>query len=336
MRLLRTALKSGLLAAQIFVLGGWFWFYLESRAARPAPPGAPVVFEIARGRSVRGVAADLRARGLLRKSTPFILRYELFYAPRSLKAGEYELPGSGSAGEILEAIILGKVRLHPLTIAEGLTGEETAGFVAAAGFGTEEEFKAAFADPAAIVLLDPKAADLEGYLFPESYRFPKGTAAAEVVAGMVEQFKSEFAPSRRLRAAALGMSVRDVVILASLIEKETGRPEEKPLVSSVFHNRIRLGMKLDCDPTIIYALKKRGPFERRLRTKDLKFDSPYNTYLHPGLPPGPICNPGRGSVEAALYPAETDFLYFVAQNDRSHVFNRTFREHSAAVLKFQR
>jgi UPF0755 protein len=153
---------------------------------------------------------------------------------------------------------------------------------------------------------------------------------------MTVQFKAVFSDAWRRRADDLGLSVRDAVTLASLIEKETSLPDEKRLVSSVFHNRLKIGMKLDCDPTIIYALKGDGPFEGRLRTKDLKYDSPYNTYLHPGLPPGPIANPGREALEAALFPADADFLYFVAKNDGGHQFSRTFAEHRAAVNKYRR
>jgi UPF0755 protein len=336
MRLLRTAIKAALLAAQGLLLSGWFWLYLESRPARLAEASGPTVFEIDRGKSVRAIASDLRSRGLLRKKTPFILLYSLFYAPQRLKAGEYELPAAASPEEIMETFIHGKILLHPLTLAGGLTGEEAADVVAAAGFGTGDEFRAAFAATGTIALLDPQAADLEGYLFPETYRFPKGTSSEEVVEKMVDEFKSVFGPTWRRRAAELGMTVREAVTLASLIEKETARPEEKPLVSAVFHNRLRAGMKLDCDPTIIYSLKKRRPFEGRLRTKDLRLDSPYNTYLHAGLPPGPICNPGRASLEAALYPAAAEVFYFVSRNDGTHVFSRTLGEHSRAVLKYQK
>jgi UPF0755 protein len=335
MRLLRTFLRTALVVAQVALLAGALWFFLESRAPRPAA-GGPVLFGVEKGRTVRAVAGDLKARGLLRRTTPFVVLYELFYRPRSLKAGEYQVPSGASAREVLEVLARGRVFLHPVTVAEGLTGAETFEVFLAAGFGTRESYAAAFADPSDLALLDSKAPDLEGYLFPETYRLPKGSTAEEVLPLMTAQFKDVFGPAWRTRAAELGMSVRDVVVLASLIEEETARPEEKPLVSAVFHNRLRLGMKLDCDPTIIYALKKAGPFDGRLRSKDLKFESPYNTYLHRGLPPGPICNPGRASLEAALHPASADFLYFVAKGDGGHFFSRTFREHQEAVRKFRR
>ncbi|MBM3294397.1 MAG: endolytic transglycosylase MltG [Candidatus Aminicenantes bacterium] len=335
MRILRAAIKAALAAAQLLILSGAVWLHLESRGPRPPAGAEPAVFEIERGRSVRAVAAGLRSRGLIRKAAPFLLLYRMFYPSRSLKAGEYEIPAGASAREILEVFIAGKTRLYPLTVPEGLTGEETAEVFAAA-FDGREAFLRAFAATDAVALLDPKADDLEGYLFPETYHFSKGVSAAEAVERMTDQFKAVFGTGWRRRAAALGLSVRQAVALASLIEKETARPEEKPLVSAVFHNRLRLGMKLDCDPTVIFALKKLGPWSGRLRLKDLKLDSPYNTYLYPGLPPGPICSPGRGSLEAALYPAEADYLFFVSKNDGTHVFSRTLREHSAAVLKYQR
>ena len=337
MRICLKIAKAALLVLQVLVLAGWVWLYLESRTRPPAPAKPETaMFEIVKGRSVRAIASELKAKAVLRKSLPFILRYKFFYAPQSLKAGEYQLPLGGSAGQVLDALIKGRVYLHPVTLAEGLTGKEIVADVVAAGFGRIEEFEAAFRETGDIALWDPKAADLEGYLFPETYHLPRGIAARDILRKMTAQFKAVFGDAGRRRAAEIGLSVRAVVTLASLIEKETALPDEKRLVSAVFHNRLRIGMKLDCDPTIIYALKRTGPFEGRLHTKDLKYDSPYNTYLYPGLPPGPIANPGRESLEAALNPADADFLYFVAKNDGGHQFSRTFAEHRASVNKYRR
>ena len=199
-----------------------------------------------------------------------------------------------------------------------------------------DEFASASGQTEWISGWDDAATDMEGYLFPETYHFPKGTPTEKLVEAMVTQFKKTFNENWQRRADELGMTVREVVILASLIEKETSIPEERTLVSAVFHNRLRIGMKLDCDPTIIYALKQQDRFGDRLRTKDLRFDSPYNTYLYPGLPPGPICNPGQGCLEAALYPAASKYLYFVSKNDGSHHFSLTLREHLRAVQKYQK
>jgi len=336
MRIFLRIAKGVLLALQVVLMGGWVWLYLESRA--PAGPGnaGTAMVEIEKGRGVRTIAAGLKSKGVLHKATPFVLRYELFFRPQSLKAGEYQLPLGGTARDVLEMLLKGRVFLHPVTVAEGLTGAETMEALIAAGFGRPEDFTAAFRETDDIALWDPLAGDLEGYLFPETYRLPRGIPARDIFKKMTAQFKTVFGDAGRRRARELGMSVRDVVTLASLIEKETSLPAEKRLVSAVFHNRLRIGMKLDCDPTIIYALKKAGPFEGRLLTRDMKYDSPYNTYLHPGLPPGPITNPGRESIEAALEPADSDYLYFVSRNDGSHQFSRTFAEHRGAVNRFRR
>jgi UPF0755 protein len=198
------------------------------------------------------------------------------------------------------------------------------------------DFLAASENTGLISDVDPDAINLEGYLFPETYHFPKNTPVKKIVEAMVLQFRSVFNEEWRSRAEELGMTVRDVVILASLIEKETSKPEERELISAVFHNRLRIRMKLDCDPTIIYALKEKEGFNGSLRKKDLKLDSPYNTYLYRGLPPGPIANPGKGSLRAALFPADNNFIYFVSKNDGSHYFSSSFREHQNAVNRYQR
>jgi UPF0755 protein len=326
--------KSILIAAQVLVLGGWIWIYLESRPV-PGSGSGTVLFEVEKGKGVRAIVEALFAAKILPKRTPFVLGYDLFYAPQSIKAGEYQLSLTGWAGDVLDILIKGRIYLHSVTIPEGLTAREIFAVFTAAGCGGSEEFEAAFGVTDEIALWDPQASDVEGYLFPETYHLPKGISAKDILQTMTGQFKEVFGENGRRRAAELRLTVREVVILASLIEKETARPDEKRLVSAVFHNRLKLGMKLDCDPTIIYAFKLKGPFEGRLRTRDLKYDSPYNTYLHPGFPPGPIANPGRGSLEAALQPAEAEYLYFVSRNDGSHQFSRTLTEHRLAVKKYQ-
>jgi UPF0755 protein len=335
MRFLFRPIKLLLILAQAALLGVCVWMALET-AMPSAQAGRPVLVEIARGQGASAIAARLKAEGVLTKTTPFLWRYRMFYSGKPLKAGEYKLDAPSAPRLVIEALTQGKIFLHPVTVAEGLTGREVFPLFAAAGFGSEAEFAKAFQTTASLGLLDPQASDLEGYLFPETYRLPKGMPAAAILAKMTEMFKDVFGESWRRRASELGLGVRGVVILASLIEKETGRTDEKPLVSSVFHNRLRLGMRLDCDPTIVYVLKAAGTYRGRLYSKDLKLDSPYNTYLHAGLPPGPICNPGRDSLQAALEPAATEYLYFVSRNDGSHQFSRTLREHNAAVDLYQR
>lgn len=290
---------------------------------------------IEKGQNPRSIAKNLKKNNLIGDPLAFFFAYLLYYSPRYLKAGEYEFWLPVQPRKIMLDLISGKILLHPLTIPEGLTFIEISELLLQKKFPFEGSFPEACLKKELIADLDPKANNLEGYLFPETYHFPRGVKAEEMVRVMVEQFKKTFGDREKQRAQELGMTIREIVTLASLIEKETSRPEEKALVSAVFHNRLRLRMKLDCDPTIIYALKLQNRFNGNLRLEDKNLKSPYNTYLYPGLPPGPICNPGKESLLAALYPAAVDYLYFVSRNDGSHVFNRSYDEHLKAVKKFQ-
>jgi peptidoglycan lytic transglycosylase G len=183
--------------------------------------------------------------------------------------------------------------------------------------------------------LDAKARDLEGYLFPETYSLPRRADASRVVAMMVDRFRASYDDTLRARAEAQQLTTRQVVTLASLIEKETARADERPIVAAVYRNRIKQGMGMQADPTVVYALMKAGKYDGNIRREDLNFDSPYNTYRYPGLPPGPIAAPGRASLEAALSPADVPYLYFVSRNDGSHVFATTLKEHNANVYQYQ-
>jgi UPF0755 protein len=222
-----------------------------------------------------------------------------------------------------------------VTFPEGLTISEMAGAFEAQGLGPAPAFIEAARASARISHLDPGARDLEGYLFPETYAVPRRTTAAQVVRLMVGRFEESFTPELRREAAALGLTVRQAVTLASLVEKETARPEERPIVAAVYLNRLRIGMALQCDPTVIYALRLAGGYRGNLTRADLTVDSPYNTYRYPGLPPGPIAAPGLASLQAAVRPASVDYLYFVSRNDGSHVFARTLAEHNQNVRRFQ-
>jgi UPF0755 protein len=222
-----------------------------------------------------------------------------------------------------------------VTVPEGLTGMEIEEVLKAQLTAGGGSFREAFLKTGLISDWDPAARDLEGYLFPDTYRLPRKATAADIVTAMVARFRTVFDDARRARAAELGLSVRDAVTLASLIEEETSLEKERALVSAVFHNRLRIGMKLECDPTVIYALKLEGRYTGRLLLRDLKFPSAYNTYLHSGLPPGPISNPGEPSLHAALHPAPEKYLYFVSRNDGSHRFSLTFAEHLEAVREYR-
>ncbi|OGD11306.1 MAG: hypothetical protein A2Y86_04890 [Candidatus Aminicenantes bacterium RBG_13_62_12] len=329
------ALKSVLLAANVLFFWLAAWFAFEYRAPLVTFQ-EPVLFEVERGKGMSAVARRLEQAGLIRRRETFLAAYMLFHHPRGPKAGEYRFASPVRMHALLTALTEGRVHLYPVTVPEGLTGLEIASLLQEKGVVSEEDFLGAFSRPDLVSGRDPLALDLEGYLFPETYHFTKNSEAEEVAARMVGQFEARFGASGRRKAEEMGWTVREVVILASLIEKETSRPEERELVSAVFHNRLKIGMKLDCDPTIIYALKKEGAFDGDLKYRDMRLDSPYNTYLRRGLPPGPICNPGLASLEAALNPASEPFLYFVARKDGRHYFSRSYREHSDAVRRYQK
>jgi UPF0755 protein len=203
------------------------------------------------------------------------------------------------------------------------------------GFGPAADFERAAANATLIHDLDPLATDLEGYLFPETYALPRGTSADELVRQMVELFKRLYGEPLRADAARAGLTTREVVTLASLVEKETARADERPLVAAVYRNRLRIGMGMQADPTVIYALQKAGRYDGNLTRADLQFDSPYNTYRYGGLPPGPIAAPGLAAIEAVLRPAPVSYLYFVSRNDGSHVFAATLAEHNRNVQEWQ-
>jgi UPF0755 protein len=291
--------------------------------------------EIPSGAGPLAIGSRLIAAGVVRD--PLTFRAALWLtgeAPR-LKAGEYRFDRPMTPREVIGKIARGEVHVLPITFREGLTFREMAAVFEAGGFGQAAAFVEAASDGALIHDVDPEAKDLEGYLFPDTYAFARGTTAARVVRAMVDRFVQVLTPELRATAAARGLSVRQLVTLASLVEKETARPEERPLVASVYANRLRIGMGLQCDPTVIYALQLAGRYDGNIRRADLMIDSPYNTYRYPGLPPGPIAAPGLGSLEAAARPADTDFLYFVSRNDGSHEFSRTLAEHNRHVRRYQ-
>jgi UPF0755 protein len=254
---------------------------------------------------------------------------------RRLQAGEYRFDRPMSAFDAVGKIARGEVDLLPVTFPEGLSVVEMSRIFEASGRGTAASFVDAARQTSLIRSLDPQAHDLEGYLFPDTYALPRDAGAADVVQVMVERFLQILTPDLQSAAESRGLSVRQLVTLASLVEKETARAEERPLIAAVYANRLRIGMGLQCDPTVIYALQLAGRFDGNLRRDDLLFDSPYNTYKYAGLPPGPIAAPGKGSLEAAARPAETPYLYFVSRNDGSHEFARTLEEHNENVRRFQ-
>jgi UPF0755 protein len=333
--MLRKIVKTGIGLALIVLFGLFAWLAASLYRLRSFDPGK-VQVEVEKGMGANVVARLLKEKGVIGGRIPFIISYRLFFQPRKIKAGEYVLTSPLRTKEILDILTRGRVYLHSVTIPEGLTAREIAPLIAPLLVDGEEAFVKAVRDPGPILSLDPEAENLEGYLFPETYSFPKNLSSSDAVQAMTEQFRTVFDGAWANRGDSLRMSIRQIVILASLIEKETSVPEERRFVSAVFHNRLRIGMKLDCDPTIIYALKQNGLFNGNLTKKNMALDSPYNTYLYAGLPPGPICNPGKEALEAAIHPAQENYLYFVSRNDGLHHFSRTFAEHQNAVRRFQK
>ena len=254
---------------------------------------------------------------------------------RDLKAGEYRFDQPMSAVDVVDKLSRGEVYGHRITFPEGLTIAEMARIYESRMFGPAKDFIAAAGNAALIRDLDPAAPDLEGYLYPETYALPRDTPATRLIAMMVDRFRAAYTEELQRQAAEQQLTTRQVVALASLIEKETAKGEERPLVAAVYRNRMRIGMGMQADPTVVYALQKAGRYDGNIRRDDLAFDSPYNTYRYPGLPPGPIAAPGAASLHAALNPADVKYLYFVSRNDGSHVFAETLAEHNANVQEYQ-
>lgn len=298
--------------------------------------GDTIVINIEPGASVSATGLNLYQRRIISNYNYFRIYYRLFHNKVHFKTGEYQFDRPMTMKEVIEKLYEGKVVLYKVTIREGLIIDEIAEVLARhkdLDLDPVEFIKLA-KSPALIQSWDPEAPDLEGYLFPDTYMVRKEITEKEMVRLMVKRFKEHFSNSMKWQADELKLSIRRVMTLASLIEKETSSREERFLISSVFHNRLRIGMPMGCDPTIIYALKRDGIYKGKLGWAELKYDSPYNTRLYRDLPPGPICSPGYASIEAALYPEKTKYLYFVAKDSRSHYFSENLKEHNWAVKKF--
>jgi UPF0755 protein len=322
------------LAVAAGAAGAW-WVYAIVHAPYKGFTAAEQFVEIAPGSSNRTIASRLVDAGVVRDRVAFRAAIELSGESRRLKAGEYRFDRAMTPLEVVDKLARGDVYVITLTFPEGLNILEMSKIFESHRLGPAAAFVEAARDTTPIHDLDPAATDLEGYLFPETYAVPRKTDAPKLVRQMVAQFLKAFTPEMRAAIAARHEMPRTVVTLASIVEKETAKPEERPLVAAVYENRLRLGMLLQCDPTVIYALERAGQYRGNIHKEDLQIDSPYNTYRFPGLPPGPIASPGRASLNAAVNPADADFLYFVSRNDGSHEFAKTLAEHNRNVQKFQ-
>jgi len=279
------------------------------------------------------VAALLKNEQLIRSRSAFLLLGKTRDIDRKIRPGEYELDAGMSPQDILTKLLAGRVVLHPVTIPEGYSLTQIAEVLATQQVTDTKEFTKLVRDRTFISTLGIEADSLEGYLFPETYSFAKGTKAREVIKAMVDGLHRVWGAELQEQAARLKMSLHQVLTLASVIEKETGAKDERELIAAVFHNRLRKKIPLQSDPTVIYGLPG---FDGNIHKRDLSVMSPYNTYRVQGLPPGPIASPGAHSLRAALFPAQASYLYFVSRNDGTHQFSSTLAEHNQAVEKYQK
>jgi UPF0755 protein len=288
------------------------------------------------GANAAKVTELLKEQGLLHTKLPFRLWLRRHGLDRSLKAGEYRFAGGSTPIEIAERLSRGDIYFRSITIAEGLTALETTELLARGGFGDREKLQALLLRTDLIKDLNPSAQNLEGYLFPETYRFGRRDEEETVIRAMVDQFRNRMDVILKESPLPGGWTAARIVTLASMIEKEVKMPSEQPVVASVLVNRLRLNMTLGVDATIIYAMKLAGTWGGNIRRSDLQMKSPYNTYINRDLPPGPICNPGERAIRAALNPEKTDYLYYVSKNDGTHQFSKDLRSHNNAVNLYQR
>lgn len=338
----------------IAVIAGAGWLAWELLI--PVAPTAQTFVLLRPGYSTRRIAAELRRAGVIRSEKAFIL-WHYYHHDRTLKAGEYLFDQPANIISIQKRLLRGDVYFHTVVVPEGYTMFDIARAIEAAGLGPADDFlKVAQSDTALIADIAPGAHSLEGYLFPDTYQFTRMMTMHDMAAAMVKQFRqvarqvglisgptliasAERQPASNSDAGVPGGEPSDIeraVIMASIIEKETAVPEERPVVASVYYNRLARRVALDADPSIIYAELLAGTYQGALHHADMSFSSPYNTYRNPGLPPGAISNPGRSALEAALHPAQTDYLYFVADAQGHHRFARTMEEHNKNVDAYRK
>jgi len=329
-----------LLALVAVVAAGWgliAWREVARFRATPYGSPEPKVVVVPAGASARAVVRRLAESGAL-SSDRLAWRYVRFVRrdERPFRAGEYSFAGPLLPDEVLERVHRGEVKLHRFTVPEGLRMDEIAAIVGRSGLAPEEEFLALARDPAVARSLGMPYANLEGFLFPDTYAFARGVPARTIVETMVARFREEYRLADEARKPGVTLGLGETAILASIVEKETGKPEERARIACVFHNRLRRRMRLQTDPTVMYATMLRtGRWSRNISRADLAAPHPYNTYTTAGLPPGPIAAAGAAALRAALSPSDCGDLYFVSRNDGSHVFCPDLRCHEAAVREWQ-
>lgn len=308
----------------LLVLGAWLSWALWMPVT---PPGTTFVL-LRPGWSSRHIASELQSKGVIRNANAFLLMH--YVTVRNLKAGEYKFDRAASAREVLNRLNKGDIYVHTVVIPEGYDIYDIAKVIQQSGLATSQEFLKVASDPTPISDLDPDAKTLEGYLFPDTYSFTRTQSLRDMTLEMTKRFRQE--------AKKIGMTAdfHRFVTMASIVEKETAAPEERPEVAAVYYNRLAAHMLLAADPSVIYAALQAGRYSGSISKADLAFNSPYNTYRNPGLPPGPIANPGISALQAAMHPAAVPYLYFVSNGNGHHRFARTLEEHNRNVAAYRR
>lgn len=296
--------------------------------------GRAAVVDVPHGATTHEIAGLMQRKGVVRSGLAFEV-WSRWHGSRKLEAGEYRFSGPMTPAQVFEQVAGGHVWTVSLVVPEGWTMFDIAGEVAEKGLATRQQFLRAARNPALVRDIAPSVPTLEGFLFPATYQFPHRTTAGAMTEAMVQRFREAWERAAKSDAPSK-LSLEQAVSLASLVEEETPKAAERPVIAAVFLNRLKLGYPLECDPSVVYALKLAGRYDGKLVPAELRIASPYNTYLHYGLPPGPIGNPGLASIEAVLQPAQVDYLYFVADGSGGHVFSRTLAEHRRNVAKYRR
>jgi UPF0755 protein len=335
-RATRRILRVGLLLVGLGIAGAAYLFYRLEHPGPAASPGAEVTILFPPGTPTAQIFRRLAESSVVSDARLAEIYYRLYRAGTTLQAGEYRFARPMPIDEIINRMAHGDVVKYTVVVPEGLTAEETFELFWKQGIGGPQGFEEALRATELLPGLTQGVSDLEGFLFPNTYVVTRSTSARQIVDRMVDEFRRNFTAEARQKAQALGLTPRQTVIMASIVEKESALPEEGPLVASVYLNRWKRGMRLQADPTVIYALKRDRKWTGMIHRSDLDYDSPYNTYLYEGLPPGPICNPGSKALKAAVSPAKTDYLYFVADDSGGHKFSRTFEEHLQAIASVRK
>jgi UPF0755 protein len=319
-----------LLLLAILAAGGWLAWALKS----PLTPDVQKFVLLRPGFTTRRIANELQSAGVIRNARAFVF-WQYLHRKHSLKAGEYLFDKTANAIEVHDRLARGDIYVHTVVIPEGFTMFDIANAIQDAGLGSSQDFlNVATSDTALISDLDPEAKTLEGYLFPNTYEFTRTQTMQEMAGAMVKQFRQVTHEIGLISTEQ--QTMHQTVTMASIIEKETGTPDERPVVASIYYNRLAKNVALQADPSVIYAELLQGAYSGALHHADMQYKSAYNTYTHPGLPPGPIANPGKTSLEAAIHPAVTDYFYFVADGNGHHRFAHTLEEHNQNVAAYRR